>query len=84
MASVAAYSRSSIVCGAASSRRRLPLADVQVEPHALVELLFLGVLAQDRFEQARSPVVVVALERFEAALVERDGLEVGRTPLRAA
>ena len=82
MASVTAYRRSSIVCGRGFARRRLALADVQVEPDALVELLFLGVLAQDRFEQVGGRRVVVALERLEAAFVQRDGLEIGRAPLR--
>ena len=79
MASVDAYRRSSIVCGRGFARRRLALADVQVEPDALVQLLLLRDTAR-RTDSSRSiaPVVVVPLQRLEAPLVERDRLEVGR------
>ena len=62
--------------------RYLPLADVQIQPDALGELLFLGVLRQHRFEQLRRERVVVALKGFETAFVYRHGFKVGRSALR--
>src|SRR5262245_10743712 len=41
---------------------RLPLANVEVEPHSFVELLFLGVLSQNAFKKTKSVRIVVALE----------------------
>jgi hypothetical protein len=58
------------------ARSRLPLADVQVQPDALVQLLFLGILPENRLEQVRRPVVIVTLKRIEAALINRDGFEI--------
>ena len=49
--------------------RGLALADVQIQPHPLVQLLLLGVLAEDGFEQVDGLPIVVALQRLEAALV---------------
>src|SRR5262245_53160240 len=65
------------------ARLRLTLTDVQIEPHALVQLLFFRILPEDRLEKAGCAFVVMALESFEAAFVERDRLEIGRTPLRS-
>jgi hypothetical protein len=62
-------------------RRRLSLADVQIEPHPFVQLLFLRVLPQHRFEQRSRAAKVVSLERLQAALVERDSLDIRWAPL---
>jgi hypothetical protein len=58
------------------ARSRLPLADVQVQTDALVQLLLFGILPQNRLEQVRRPVVIVTLKRIEAAFVNRDGFEI--------
>ena len=62
-------------------RRHLPLADVQIEANAFQKLLFLWKLNEDRFEQLGCPPVIVALECLQASLIDRDGFEVGRSPL---
>jgi len=41
-----------------------------------VQLLFLGILPQNRLEQVRRPVVIVTLKRIEAAFINRDGFEI--------
>jgi hypothetical protein len=61
---------------------RLPPANVEVEPDALVQFFLVGILAQDRLEQVGRPPVIVALEGFEAAFVQCDGVDLGRTTLR--
>jgi hypothetical protein len=38
------------------------LADVQIQPHAFVQLFLFGILPQDRLEQFERVIVVVALE----------------------
>ena len=63
-------------------RCRVALADVQVQADALVQFLFIRVLAEDRLEQLQRVVVVVALKRLDTLFVESDGLEVGRRSLR--
>ena len=63
--------------------RRLALTDVEIEPHTLVELLLLRVLAEDRFEKARGLLIRMALKRLEAALIQCDRLEIRGSPLRS-
>ena len=62
------------------TRSRVPLADVQIQAHAFVELLFLGIQPQYRFEQCGGGVIVVPLQCFQSALVQGNGFEIGRTP----
>ena len=62
--------------------RDLAPADVEIQPHALVQLFFFRVLAQHRFEDVLGAAVIVMLERLEAAFVQRHRLEVGRSALR--
>jgi hypothetical protein len=63
--------------------RRLALTDVQVEPHPLVKLLFLRILAKDRFQEVGRLLIGVPLQGFQAALIQRDRLEIGGSPLRS-
>src|SRR5439155_19328729 len=57
-------------------------ADVEVQPHALVQLFFVRVLAQYRFENVLGATVIVMLERLETAFVQCHRLEGGRSALR--
>ena len=59
------------------ARGRVAPADAQVETDPLVEFLFLWVLPEHRVQDVGGVVVLVPLQRFEAALVESDGLNVG-------
>lgn len=58
----------------------MPLADVQVQADSLVEFFFLWIRPQHRFQQSCRGLIVVPLERFQSALVQRDRLEIGRAP----
>ena len=58
---------------------RLPPADAQVQPNTFLELLFVRVLAEHRLQQVDGAMVVVALEGLQSPLVQRDGLNVGRS-----
>ena len=61
--------------------RRLTLADIEIQPDALVQLLLFGVLTKDSLEQVGRLRVRVALERLEPPLVERNGLDIRGTAL---
>ncbi len=60
----------------------LTVTDVQVKPHALVQLFLLGVQPQHRFKQVGRLRVRMLLQRLESALVNRDRFEIRRPPLR--
>jgi hypothetical protein len=60
----------------------LTLADVEEQANAFVELFLLRVLAEHRFQDGGCLLIVVTLERFHAALVQGDSLEIGRSALR--
>src|SRR5437867_465917 len=63
------------------TRRRLALADVQVETHSLVQLLFFGVLPEHRLEHLGGRPIVASLQHFDPAFVKGHGFEVGGTAL---
>jgi hypothetical protein len=56
--------------------RGLSLTNIEVEPHAFVQLAFFRVLPQDRFQQVGRLLIGVALERLQSTLVKRDRLEI--------
>jgi len=64
------------------SLRRLSLTDIEIQPNPLVQFLFFGVLPENGFEQADGFGVGVPLKCLEPSLIDSDGLEIGRTPLR--
>jgi len=59
------------------ARGCLALADVQIEADTLVEFLLIGVLPENRLEKVRCLSVVMPLQSFETALVERYGVDIG-------
>ena len=62
---------------------RVALADVQVKTNSLLQLSFVRVQPEDRFEFTGGLIVVVALERLQGPLVKGNRLDVvGRTPRR--
>ncbi len=63
--------------GSLLSGTRLPLADVQVQANAFVELLLVGVLSEDRLEQVSRLTVIVSLQSFQSPFVEGDSIDVG-------
>jgi hypothetical protein len=54
---------------------RLALTNAQIEPYALVQLLFFGVLPQNRLEHGGRCPILVLLEGLQGPLIERNGLE---------
>ena len=57
-------------------RSRLPRAHVEVQPDALVKLLFLRIAGDHRPQQGGGALVLAPLQRLQALLVQRNGLEV--------
>jgi hypothetical protein len=49
--------------------RRLFATDVQIQPDAFVQFLFIGILPEDRLESVGGAGIIVSLEMFEALLV---------------
>lgn len=64
--------------GRGSLGRGLAATNVQVEPHAFVELLLLREAAQHRFEELLGFFIAMALDGLNALLVDRYGFDVGR------
>ena len=65
-------------------RRRLVTRPIlrRAVADAFVKLLLFGVLAEHRFQDGGSLLVVVTLECLHAALVQGDCFEIGRSALR--
>src|SRR5581483_140750 len=61
--------------------RRLPLANVEVQPNALEELLLVGILPQHRLEERRRFIVRMTLQCRHASLVDGHSLEIRRAAL---
>ncbi len=57
-------------------RRRVSLADVQIEPDPLVQFLLFWVEAEHRIQLINGRPVVVPLQGFQTPLVKRDRFEV--------
>ena len=57
-------------------RRRVSLADVQIEPHPLVQFLLFRVEAEDRIQLINGHPVVVSLQGFQTPFVKGDRFEV--------
>src|SRR5436190_22633486 len=60
-----------------------PLADVEIEPNALVQLLLFGIQPKNRFQLVDGGVIIVALDCGEAALVDCDRFKVRGPAWRA-
>ena len=59
------------------ARCRLPVADVHVETHPLMQLFLFRVAHEHRFEQLFRLAIVMPLQCFEALFVKGDGFDVG-------
>src|SRR5438874_2196675 len=61
---------------------RLPLADVEIQAHPLVELFFFGILTENATEELGRLGIRMALQGLEPFFVDGDRLDVGRSPRR--